>query len=279
MPWFLDRHDLQGVTPADVAAAHAQDVEAQEKHGVRYVSYWLDYERQSAFCLVESPNKEAAAAVHREAHGLMADHIIEVDPNRLSEFLGRPPSADIGEAYEASAFRAVLFTDIQGSTALTQRLGDDDAMRVLRTHNEVVREALRQTGGTEIKHTGDGIMASFSSVAKAVRCSILIQQGIAQRDADDHPLSLKIGVAAGEPVADGDDLFGASVQLAARLCDQAGGGGILVAATVRDLCIGKGLPFSDHRELELRGFDEPVRAYEVEWALADDPKGPEPSGA
>ena len=267
MPWFLDRHDLPGVTLADVATAHAHDVEVQAKHGVRYVSYWLDYERQSAFCLVESPSKEAAEAVHREAHGLMADNIIEVDPSRLSEFLGRPPSADVGEAYEASAFRTVLFTDIQGSTALTQQLGDDNAMRVLRIHNEVVREALRQTGGTEVKHTGDGIMASFSSVARAVRCAILIQQGIAQREGDEHPLKLKIGLAAGEPVAEGDDLFGAAVQLAARLCDQAGGGGILVASSVRDLCIGKGFPFTDHRELELRGFEEPVRAYEVQWAI------------
>jgi class 3 adenylate cyclase len=276
MPWFLDRHDLPDVSAEDVANAHARDVEVQGKYGVRYVSYWLDYERQHAFCLVESPDKDSAAAVHREAHGLIADDIIEVDPNRLGEFLGLPPTADLGEAYTASAFRTVLFTDIQGSTALTQRLGDDHAMHVLRTHNEVVRGALQTTGGTEIKHTGDGIMASFSSVASAVRCSIAIQEGIAQQETGDEPLSLKIGLAAGEPVADGDDLFGATVQLAARLCDKAGGGGILVASTVRDLCIGKGFPFSNHVELELRGFDEPVRAYGVQWSTDDVAESSEP---
>ena len=265
MPLFLDRHDLPGVTPEDVAMAHAQDVEVQEKYGVKYISYWLDYERQHAFCLVDAPTKDAAQDVHREAHGLLANNVIEVDPHRLQEFLGRPPTAEVGEAYTASAFRTVLFTDIQGSTALTQRLGDEQAMQILRAHNEVVREALRKTAGTEIKHTGDGIMASFSSVARAVECSIAIQQGIAQQDVGDHPLRLKIGLAAGEPVAEGDDLFGAAVQLAARLCDQAGGGGILAASTVRDLCIGKGFSFADPVELELRGFDEPVRAYEIQW--------------
>ena len=264
----MDRHDLTGATAADVAAAHAKDVEVQDKYGVRYVSYWFDYERQSACCLVESPDKATAEAVHREAHGLMADDIIEVDPTRVGEFLGLPPKAEVGEAYTAPAFRTVLFTDIQGSTALTQRLGDDHAMRVLRAHNEVVREALRLTEGTEIKHTGDGIMASFSSVARAVECAIRIQQGIARQEGGDEPLKLKVGLAAGEPVAEGDDLFGAAVQLAARLCDKAGGGGILVASTVRDLCIGKGFPFSQHIDLELRGFDEPVRAYEVEWGAA-----------
>ena len=269
MPLYLDRHDLPGVTPADVAMAHAQDVEVQEKYGVRYLSYWLDYERQHAFCLVESPDESSAQEVHREAHGLLANNIMEVDPQRLQEFLGRPPTAEVGEAYTASAFRTILFTDIQGSTALTQRLGDEHAMQVLRTHNEVVRDALRVSGGTEIKHTGDGIMASFSSVARAVHCSIMIQQGIAEHDAGDDPLRLKVGLAAGEPITESGDLFGAAVQLAARLCDKAGGGGILVASTVRDLCIGKGFSFSDHKELELRGFDEPVRAYEVEWSQAD----------
>lgn len=276
MPLFLDRHDLPGVTPEDVAIAHSQDLEVQAKYGVRYLTYWLDHERQHAFCLVDSPSKDAAQEVHREAHGLLANKIIEVDPQRLQEFLGSPPTAEVGEAYTASAFRTILFTDIEGSTALTQRLGDDHAMRVLRTHNEVVREALRKTGGTEIKHTGDGIMASFSSVARAVECSILIQRGIAERDAGDGSLRLKIGLAAGEPVTEGDDLFGATVQLAARLSDQAAGGEILAASTVRDLCIGKGFPFTNPVELHLRGFEEPVRACEVQWGVADASERVEP---
>jgi class 3 adenylate cyclase len=267
MPLYMDRHDLAGATPTDVALAHSSDVEIQDKYGVRYVSYWFDYERQTAFCLVESPSPDAAEAVHRESHGMVAHTIIEVDANRVGEFLGRPPTADVGKPYVATAFRAVLFTDIEGSTALTQRLGDIGALRVLRRHDDVVRVALKTSAGLEIKHTGDGIMASFSSVARAVECSIRILQGIGEHIAErsDESLSLKIGLAAGEPVTEGDDLFGATVQLAARLCDRAGANRILASAAVRDLCIGKNFGFSEHGELHLRGFHEPVRAYEVHW--------------
>jgi class 3 adenylate cyclase len=263
----MDRHDLPGATPTDVAVAHASDLDVQDKYGVRYLSYWFDYERQTAFCLVESPSRDAAEAVHRESHGMVANSIIEVDPQRVAEFLGNPPTADVGTPYVATAFRTVLFTDIHGSTALTQRLGDIAAMRVLRQHDEVVRNALRTSGGLEVKHTGDGIMASFTSVARAVECSIGIQQNVSKHLAKqpDEALKVKIGLAAGEPVTEGDDLFGAAVQLAARLCDQAGADGILVSAAVRDLCIGKNFSFTEHGELNLRGFDEPVRAYTVHW--------------
>jgi class 3 adenylate cyclase len=268
MPIYMDRHDLPGATPTDVAVAHARDVEVQDKYGVRYLSYWFDYERQTAFCLVESPSRDTAEAVHREAHGLVANSIIEVDPQRVTDFLGIPPTAALGERYVATAFRTVLFTDIHGSTALTQRLGDIGAMRVLRRHDEIVRDALRTSGGLEIKHTGDGIMASFTSVARAVECSIGIQRKVAEHIAEqpNEALKVRIGLAAGEPVTEGDDLFGAAVQLAARLCDQAGANGILVSAAVRDLCIGKNFGFMELGELNLRGFDEPMRAYTVHWS-------------
>jgi Protein of unknown function (DUF4242)/Adenylate and Guanylate cyclase catalytic domain len=180
MPLYMDRHDLPGATPTDVAVAHASDVDVQDKYGVRYLSYWFDNERQTAFCLVESPSRDAADAVHRESHGLVANSIIEVDPQRIAEFLGNPPTPEVGRPYVSTAFRTVLFTDIHGSTALTQRLGDIGAMRILRRHDEVVRDALRTSGGLEVKHTGDGIMASFTSVARAVECSIEIQRSIAE---------------------------------------------------------------------------------------------------
>ena len=79
MPLFMDRHDLVNATPADVAAAHLQDLDAQQRHGVRYLNYWFDYERQSAFCLADGPNRQAVEDVHREAHGLLPNQVIEVD--------------------------------------------------------------------------------------------------------------------------------------------------------------------------------------------------------
>lgn len=263
MPLYLDRHDLDGVSAADVAAAHVLDMDIQEKHDVRYVSYWFDYSHQKAFCLVEAPTPEAANLVHREAHGLEAVDIIEVEQDRLEEFLGAAPHFPVGEAYEASAFRTILFTDIVGSTALTQRLGDAAAMTVLRRHDEAVRDALREWGGREIKHTGDGIMASFTSASRAVGCAIAIQERFVESATSDmdSAIQVRIGISAGEPVTEKGDLFGTAVQLAARLCASADPGGILVSHAVRELCAGKPLEFDAARELELRGFAEVVRAY------------------
>ena len=263
MPLFMDRHDLDGATAADLAAAHALDVEVQDAYDVRYLSYWFDYERQHGFCLVDAPTAEAADQVHRAAHGQVANAIIEVDPAEVAKFLGPIPEVPPGQAYEESAFRTILFTDIVGSTALTQRLGDSGAMEVLRGHDDIVREALRATGGSEIKHTGDGIMASFTSASRAVQCAIAMQQRF-QELAEASPesaIQIRVGISAGEPVVDKGDLFGTSVQLAARLCSHADAGGILVSHAVRELCAGKDLAFEVARELELRGFAEPVRAY------------------
>jgi class 3 adenylate cyclase len=260
---YLDRHDLDGVSPADVAASHELDLNVQDKHEVRYLSYWFDYQRQHAFCLVDAPNPGAAESVHREAHGLIPLDIIEVQQEQVEEFLGAAPLFPRGEAYEASAFRTILFTDIVGSTALTQRLGDAAAMTVLRRHDDAVRDALGGWGGREIKHTGDGIMASFTSASRAVGCALAIQERFAELATTDVDASIqvRIGISAGEPVTDKGDLFGTAVQLAARLCASADPGGILVSHAVRELCAGKALEFDSAREMELRGFAEVVRAY------------------
>jgi class 3 adenylate cyclase len=157
----------------------------------------------------------------------------------------------------------ILFTDLTSSTALTQRLGDAKAHDLVRAHNAVVREALIAWGGTEIKHTGDGIMASFSTASAALECAAAIQQAVAAKR--DDQLAVHIGLNAGEPVTEEGDLFGTAVQLARRICDQAQGGEILVSDVVRQLAAGKGFLFHERGEAVLRGFEDPVRLYEVRW--------------
>lgn len=156
----------------------------------------------------------------------------------------------------------ILFTDMEGSTPLTQRLGDEKAQEVLRSHNTAIRDALRAHHGREIKHTGDGIMASFHSARRAVECAITIQQSLAERD---EGVRIRIGLNAGEPVAEGRDLFGTAVQLASRVCAQAEPGSILVSNVVRELAAGKGFLFSDRGNFVPRGFEDPVRLFEVSW--------------
>ena len=269
MPYYMDRHELDGVTSLDIASAHVRDLAVQERHAVDYLTYWFDYERQHAFCLARGPSREAVDAVHREAHGQLANEIIEVDASEVRRFMGGFADHAPGEAYTDSAFRAILFTDLEGSTDLTQRLGDAAAMEVLRRHDRIVRQALTRTGGTEVKHTGDGIMASFRSSGAAIEAAVLIQRGLNEAESrGEMPAGVRIGIAAGEPVTDGNDLFGTAVQLAARLCARAGPRTILVAAAVRDLAQGKGFGFRPAGTLRLKGFAEPIRTARVEWSAA-----------
>jgi class 3 adenylate cyclase len=271
----MDIHELpEGMTPEEVAEAHVRDMEIQQKYGVEYSKYWLNETGRKVFCLAHAPNAEAAERVHREAHGLLAEKIIEVHPELVEGFLGSGDTNVAGAAVLSGpagerdpGVRTILFTDIANSTAMTQALGDEAAMALLDVHNTVVRSALADLGGREVKHTGDGIMASFVSAASAVRCAIQIQ-----RELDKHaqanperPLKVRVGAAAGEPVEQNDDLFGSTVQLAARLCAHAQPEQILVSNAIPDLCIGKGLFFEELGEVVLKGFGKPVRAHAAAW--------------
>jgi len=158
---------------------------------------------------------------------------------------------------------------------MTQRLGDAKAREVLREHEHITREALKAHGGSEVKTMGDGFMASFGSATKALECAIAVQRAFDERNAEVGaqglaPLQVRIGLNAGEPIAEDDpdgrgDLFGTAVIRAARIAALAQGGEILAANVVRELAEGKGFLFGDRGEVALRGFDDPVRLFEVRW--------------
>ena len=276
MPLYMDIHNLpEGTTAEDVAKAHAKDMETQRKYGVEYSKYWVNEKTGKVFCLVHAPNAEAAECVHREAHGMVAEKLIEIQPELAEGFLGGVETNAAGAAILPSAgadardpgIRTVLFTDIVNSTTLTQSLGDEAALTLLGVHDTVVRNALAELDGREVKHTGDGIMASFVSTAAAVRCAIHIQRELEKhaRANPDRPLKVRVGAAAGEPVEQHNDLFGSTVQLASRLCAHAQPEQILVSNAIAELCLGKGLQFEDLGEVTLKGFGYPVRAHAAAW--------------
>lgn len=274
MPMFMDIHEVRGATAEDVAKAHDADVRTQAKYGVEYHKYWFNESSGKIFCLFSAPTPEAAEAVHREAHGLVAAKIIEVAPEIAEGFLGgyevNPEGAALipgGTAQERDpGIRTVMFTDIVDSTSITQYLGDEAAMNFLQVHDTIVRDALSAAGGREVKHTGDGIMACFFSAVAAARCAARIQRAVAERarESKDVPLRVRIGAAAGEPVENHLDLFGSTVHLAARLCEHARPEQSLVSNVIAELCIGKGLTFQDLGEVSLRGFDRPIRVHAVQ---------------
>ncbi|MCI0885571.1 MAG: adenylate/guanylate cyclase domain-containing protein [Chloroflexi bacterium] len=179
----------------------------------------------------------------------------------IRDFLGEDEHAGI-----SGGFATILFTDVEGSTPLTQRLGDAKARELLREHERMVREALKAHGGSEVKTMGDGFMASFSSATRALKCAIAIQTAFAERnESAEEPIKVRIGLNAGEPIAEDEDLFGTAVNMAARICAHADAGQILAPIVVRELVAGKGFLLSDQGETEMRGFEDPVRLYDVRW--------------
>jgi class 3 adenylate cyclase len=170
-----------------------------------------------------------------------------------------------GQNVPDTAVRTVMFTDLVGSTELTQRLGDNGAFAVLRMHDEIVRDALVASKGREIKHTGDGIMACFMTAGLAARCASDIQRSFAAWKANEHNVKVRIGAAAGEPVEHNQDLFGTTVQLAARLCGHAAPEQILVTSEVCDMCSGDSLVFNPLGAVTLKGFQAPVMVHALGW--------------
>ena len=271
MPIFMDRHDLTGLTAEGIAAAHVTDLGIQDRYGVRYITYWYDPERHTGFCLVDAPDAATAARVHREGHGEIATEIIPVDLAAVEAFLGR-----IGDPRHACGgtdplemgrgLRAIMFTDIVGSTEMTERLGDEAALELVRVHDSLVRRGLAAHNGRKVKHTGDGIMASFEGASAAVRAASEIQRHFADYNAAaTESLRVRIGIHAGEPVEEHNDLFGATVQLAHRLCSEAEADGIIVSGLVRKLCEENTTRFVALGDRRLKGFAEPMPVFRFEW--------------
>jgi class 3 adenylate cyclase len=260
---------LRAFFDADVTDLVGQlDLPVLVMHGSRDVRVPLDKSRELAARVKDVkfvPYNGAGSAPWADRDVLLPEifRFLGVEPPELAPLRA---TATARPHDDHAAVHTILFTDIADSTGLTQRLGDAKAQELVRAHNAIVREALSAHGGTEIKHTGDGIMASFPTASGALECAVAIQRAVAEHG--DANLQVHIGLNAGEPVAEERDLFGTSVQLARRICDQAESGEILVPEAVRHLLAGKNFLFADRGEVGLKGFEEPVRLYEVRWREA-----------
>ncbi len=263
MPLFMDRHDLPGVTAEEVAQAHMTDIRLESKYAVQFLAYWFDGDQGQVFCLARATRPEDMAAVHREGHGLVPNEIIAVSEDDVFRFLGRV-NDPVDRSEGAKAFRTILFTDLRGSTSLLQEVGESVYMGLLDEHDLIIRRSLVAWRGREVKHTGDGFMASFEGVANALRCALAIQDDFEARTSDEatRELLVRVGIAAGEPVDHNDDLFGTTVNVASRICDACEPGHILTSDLVHELGTDKGFVFGPGRDVDLKGFG-PVRVFEL----------------
>jgi class 3 adenylate cyclase len=182
---------------------------------------------------------------------------------------------------------AILFSDIEDSTVLTERLGDERWLQLLREHNAIFREQVSRHDGYEVKSQGDGFMLAFPDPCEALECAIAVQRAFAEREREIRgssageaeeepvwsvPLRVRMGLHTGEVISEEGDYFGKNVILAARIAAQALGGEILVSEELRQVVSsgnGNGMRFDDGRELELKGLAGIHRVYRADWAESD----------
>lgn len=178
-------------------------------------------------------------------------------PDSKSEQIPQKPSS--GPAMPQGV-AILMFTDIEGFSTYVERNGDEAGHSLLKLHNHIIRASLKANDGIEIKNLGDGFMLCFVSAKKALQCAADIQS---QLQVTEFQLKVRMGIHAGEPIREGKDLTGQTVNLAARVMDQANGGQIFVTDVVRNLAGNlKGFQYADQGERRLPGLSETQKLYE-----------------
>lgn len=230
MALFMDLHKASDYevkpTVDEIKHNHIADLEVQRKYDVKFLQYWINEEAGLVFCLMEAPDKESCAAVHREAHGNMPCNVIELQGGDYTTFMGDGNKAnkfDIVENADGTldvGYRIILIADFISITG----------HHVLQ---EDLDHIIRKSGGRIVNRPGSRKMIVFTTVAPAVECAAGIIQSV--QNLPDKTNEIRIGISAGEPVTVQDDIFAGAIQLANRLCDIAQNNQILISSLVKEL--------------------------------------------
>lgn len=240
MPIYMDVHMVPGVKARAVAQAHQQDLLIQQDYGCKCMTYWVDEERETVFCLIEAPDKDAVKEMHRKAHGLIPNKVIEVSNNIVQSFLGRiydPEGAEESEdglkVISEASFRVLLLTFTIDPVVIEHRLGKAATTLLFSKHQQLIRNYIIAFSGSEVENVGSGFILSFSSASKAVSCALGILNATDQTDA--AYLGLKMSIQGGEPIEKSSKLFGDTLQKAHHLGNIARHGSVVIADKVRQL--------------------------------------------
>jgi class 3 adenylate cyclase len=194
-----------------------------------------------------------------ESHDLSRRQLVSLSLETIDD--------ELRQRTEVGTFRVIVFTDLESSTSFMAGAGDAEGREAMRRYDLKTDEVLARHRGERVKSTGDGVLATFSSVAEALACVSELARDIdhaVQRG--ELPLRLRIGVHVGETISEKGDVFGTVVNLTARVVDRARGGEILVTDTVRQIAVGSTYRFAALGEVELKGIPEPIRLHRLEWA-------------
>lgn len=223
MPIYMDVHTVPGVKARDVAEAHTKDLLHQDEHQCRCMTYWIDEVRETVFCLIDAPTKEAVVELHEKAHGLIPNKVIEVNSTVVESFLGRiydPENVEVAndglKVFSDPSFRILVVTKTVDPVLLRYKLGIEKANALFKEHNDIIRKNLSQFEGREVDHGGTGFIISFSSAAKAVWYALAVQKELPVTVT--NALSFKMSINGGEPIEQSNRLFGDTIQAAEHLC-------------------------------------------------------------
>jgi AraC-like DNA-binding protein len=256
----MDVHIVPGVKAKDVAAAHRLDLLHQHDYNCNCITYWIDEHRETVFCLIEAPEKDAVEKLHSQSHGLIPNKIIEVRNEVVESFLGRiydPENAEMSgdlKIINDPSFRVLLVTSLTDPVLLKYIYGLDRTNELLNHHNCVIRKNMLLHGGREAEHCGGGFIISFDSAAKAVACALAIHHDMPEQFVD--ALGFRIAVNAGEPIENSNQLFGDTIQLAFYLCSIARSSQVAMSSRVKDLIARDHHQFAQHEFLTLPPQDE-----------------------
>ncbi len=238
MPIYMDVHIVPGVKARDVAEAHRKDLLHQDEYECKCMTYWIDEKRESIFCLIEAPDKESVSKMHKSAHGLVPNKVIEVSNSVVESFLGRiydPSDAEITDdglkVFHDPSYRILLITKIDDPVLLQHKLGVQEANALLLRHNDIVRKNLLLFNGTEVEHAGSGFIISFVSATKAVSCALAMQHDMQEVSG----LGFKIAINGGEPLGKTNNLFGDTIQFAEHICHVAKKSQLAISSAVKKL--------------------------------------------
>jgi len=234
----MDRHDLpEAVTAEEVARLHQEDLKIEHEFGCKGMTYWFDEERQTAFCLIQAPNKKALQDMHNHAHGAIANSIIEVDPGIVESFLGRIEDPEKARNTDLNiindpAFRVLMLVAFR---SFDIRVSCEESLRnIVLQARERINDLIDSNGGRSVQSNAFSNLVSFGSVANAVDCVRAIAAEFDKKMYDTDKLGLSIGLSSGLPIEHDSDLFGETIKQAERLCHVVQGD-IVMTSEVRDL--------------------------------------------
>ena len=279
MPIYMDVHNVPGVKAKNVAEAHLQDLRHQDECGCNCMTYWVDEGRETVFCLVGAPSKDAVINMHDKSHGLIPHKIIEVSTSVVESFLGRiydPTEAQTNDEglkiFHDPSLRILLVTKTTDPVLLQYKMGAAKAAELLDQHNKVIRRNLLQHGGREVESEGSGFVISFTSAAQAVSCALAIQTEMPDDDA--NTIGFKMSINSGEPIEKSNELFGDTIHHAEHMCTIAKYFRVALASSVKELVSKDHLHNREKNFLTLAPQDEALlrllfSKLEENWQNAD----------